>query len=72
MEAPMVSSPINSRFCGQTRIPEWQREAKIHDLLKLADECFGLAKSTVKADARHALTEMGNEYLEEAEKLKRA
>jgi hypothetical protein len=44
-EAPMVSTPINRRYGGHARIAEWQREAKIHDLLKLADECFGLAKN---------------------------
>jgi hypothetical protein len=73
LEAGMVSTSIkNRRFGGQVRIPEWQREVKIHDLSRLADECFALAKTTVKADARHALTDMANEYLEEAEKLKRA
>jgi hypothetical protein len=72
MEAHMVSKPINSRFGSQVPISEWQREDKVHDLLKLADECFALAKTAVKADVRHALTEMGNDYLEKAEKLKRA
>jgi hypothetical protein len=40
--------------------------------LKLADECFALAKTMVKADVRSALTDMGNDYLDKAEKLKRA
>jgi hypothetical protein len=65
----MVSMPIKNSW---TRIPEWQREPKIRDLLKLADECFALAKTTATADVRHALTDMGNGYLEEAAKLKRA
>ena len=69
----MVSTSIkNRRFAGQARTLEWQREAKIHDLLKLAHESFALAKKAMKADVRHALTDVGIEYLEEAEKLIRA
>jgi len=54
----MVSTSI------QARTLEWQREAKIHDLLKLAHECFALAKKAMRADVRHALTDVGIEYLE--------
>jgi len=45
--------------------------AKADDLVRLAQECYAQAVAAVSRDVKDELVKMGNEYVENAQRLKR-
>ena len=45
--------------------------SKVRNLLKLAQDCYAQARVTINRETKRALTEMGDNYLKEADELRR-